>query len=374
MRATAATFKLGISFENWAREGRPLHPLVRPQRQADLDVRVPQFLAAQPGARRRVRAWRLLFRAAGGEGRTSSRIAAAGRDQLRLPLRCRAVRKIPAPLLRSARHQARRGQDQGSAARTGESGFIESLVLQSGAGRRRRPVHRLHRIPRAAHRADPEDRVRGLVALAAVRQRRGRADRAHRTRAAVHALDRARCGLALVHSAAASRGQWTGVQQPAYLADDEAKEELLRPSTARRSRSRACSSSRPDAAARYGTRTCVALGLCERLHRAARVDQHPPDDGRRDAAACTCFRSAASTTRWSTQYNEAVARRNGEDARLRRAALPRDQRDDSAVLAPLPATCRFPIRWRIASSCSSENALMPFRVTASCSASIRGRR
>ena len=57
---------------------------------------------------------------------------------------------------------------------------------------RRRPVHRLLRLPRPAHRADPACRLRGLEPLAALRSRHGRALRSRRCHHALHALHGAR--------------------------------------------------------------------------------------------------------------------------------------------------------------------------------------
>ena len=72
MRATAATFKLGISFENWGKVGeRYMHPFGMTGK-STWAVRLSSFLAAWPEERHPVRVRRVLSRAPGGQGRTSS--------------------------------------------------------------------------------------------------------------------------------------------------------------------------------------------------------------------------------------------------------------------------------------------------------------
>ncbi len=51
MRATQATFKLGIMFENWKTPRVALFSLLRRHRQGSLVGRVPAFLAARPDRR-----------------------------------------------------------------------------------------------------------------------------------------------------------------------------------------------------------------------------------------------------------------------------------------------------------------------------------
>ena len=69
MRATAATFKLGISFENWGKIGeRYIHPFGITGK-STWAVRLSPFLAARPQERHPVRIRRVLSRAPGGEGR-----------------------------------------------------------------------------------------------------------------------------------------------------------------------------------------------------------------------------------------------------------------------------------------------------------------
>jgi tryptophan halogenase len=69
MRETQATFKLGISFENWGEIGdRYIHSFGQVGK-STLDGRVPSLLAAGQGGGLRRRARRLLLRAEGGGGR-----------------------------------------------------------------------------------------------------------------------------------------------------------------------------------------------------------------------------------------------------------------------------------------------------------------
>ena len=283
MRATAATFKLGISFENWAPQGRSLHPSVRPQRQADLDVRVPPFLAAQPASS-----------ACKSElGDYCFELEAARAGQVR---HCRRRSEINyayhfdaglyARFLRafSERYGIKRVEGKiKEVQQHAETRLHRSAGAAVGPRRRRRPVHRLHRLSRPADRADAEDRIRGLVALAAVRQRRGGADRARPapappyTRAIAHEAGwrwriplQHRVGNGLVFS---SR----------HLTDDDAKQELLaaidgKPITAPRVLNSSTGRRR-----KAWNKNVRGARSGQRFHRAARIDQHPPHDGRRDA-------------------------------------------------------------------------------------------
>ena len=221
---TKGTFKLGIEFVNWGawaiatstasarsartcglvpfhqywlkhapgRQGRAAGPRIRstPQRRAPRQVHAPGHRPAQ---------------------------LAAGRHRLRLPLRRQPVRALPARLRRGARRAAHRGQGRAvsTAARD------RRLRRRGGAGerraRRRRLLHRLLRLPRPADRADAEDRLRGLDALAALRPRGGRALRVGASQLhALHALHRARGRLAVAHSAAAPHRQRLCLLQPAH--------------------------------------------------------------------------------------------------------------------------------------------------------------
>ena len=72
MRATAATFKLGISFEGW-RDGRIATSTPSAVNgKSDLGLRVPPLLDARPRPGHQCGARRLLPRAAGGARDTSS--------------------------------------------------------------------------------------------------------------------------------------------------------------------------------------------------------------------------------------------------------------------------------------------------------------
>ncbi len=115
------------------------------------------------------RRWRATFRA-----------PAARRHELCVPPRRRPVREIPAQVRGRLRRAAHRRQDRRGARPIQTSGFIKSIKLDSGDEHRGRPVHRLHRLSRPADRQCAARRLRGLVALAVLRQRRGAADRVRR--------------------------------------------------------------------------------------------------------------------------------------------------------------------------------------------------
>ena len=149
MRATAATFKLGISFENWKRARRPLHPFLRHDRQVHLDVpssTISGCTASRAGIAVGTR--RLLPASCRPPRRASSRRRDESRHQLRLSPRCRALREVPAQVLRGAMASKRVEGKIKNVRQNADTGFVEALVLDSGAGHRRRSLHRLHRLSR----------------------------------------------------------------------------------------------------------------------------------------------------------------------------------------------------------------------------------
>ena len=211
MRATAATFKLGISFENWGLKGdHYIHSFGRNGKPTWMcEFHNFWLRSLELGVQSELGEYCFELQAAkAGKFGISQQV----RRQLCLPLRCQPVLQIPAQVCRRLWHQASGRQDQGSQAkRDHRIHRIAGPALRRYD--RRRPVHRLHRIPRTDHRTDIEVRLRRLVALVAMRQCGRSTNRTDGSRAAVHAFDSARLGLALVHSATASRGQRPGVQQ-----------------------------------------------------------------------------------------------------------------------------------------------------------------
>ena len=208
------------------------------------------------------RARRILPRVAGARGRAIRHLAAI-RHQLRVPPRRGAVREIPAPVRRSARRQARRGQDQGGAAERAVRRHrvaAAAIPARSVAGR---PVHRLHRLPRPAHRADAAHGLRGLVALAAVRQRAGRADRIRRPgRCPTPLPSRTSAGWRWQHSAAASRRQRHRLLQPVSSRTTTRRTSCCRPCEGKTLTAAVGSSvSAPAGGVKAWNRNCVALGL-----------------------------------------------------------------------------------------------------------------
>ena len=165
----------------------------------------------------------------------------------------------------------------------GESGFIESLVLQSGTVDRRRPFHRLHRLPWPADRADAQDRVRGLVTLVALRQCGCRADRTRwhpprpthnrsRTMQAGAGAFRCNIGSVTVWYSAVSTLPMTRPRKSLLQAIDG--KPLTSPRVLKFQTGRTAQGLEQELRrARPG----------ERIHRTARIHQHPPDDGRRYA-------------------------------------------------------------------------------------------
>ena len=167
---------------------------------------------------------------------------------------------------------------------TTTSGYIASHQARFGRRARRRPVHRLHGLSRPADRQRAARRLRGLVALAVLRQRGRAADRVRRAGDSLHALDRARSRLAVAHSAAAPRRQRHGVLQPLPRRRCRPSKRCWPTSKARCSPSRASSSSGPGQRRQTWKKQLHRHRPGQRLHRAAGIDQHPPDPARHHPA------------------------------------------------------------------------------------------
>ena len=176
--AVQGTFKLGISFENWRDVGQDYIHSFGVDRQGLLEPRASSISgsrAAELGISRRIR--RVLHGAGGGASEPLRACCPTSGINYAYHLDA-AVREVPAQVRR------RTTAASASKARSGEVHDAigdERLHHRARAGQRtahrRRPVHRLHRLPRPADRADAEGRLRGLDPLAAQRQRGGGADR-----------------------------------------------------------------------------------------------------------------------------------------------------------------------------------------------------
>ena len=314
LRETQGTFKLGIEFHDWTFIGdRYMHGFGRFRQDIQLTT-VRADLAAHAPARPGRRPAGVLDHQVGSLRRQVHAPAprrarlAAGRHRLRLPLRRQPVRALPAPLRRSARRAPHRRARSSSVLRDGASGDIAGLVLASGAARRGRVLRRLLRLSRPPHRGGVQDRLRGLDALAAVRPRRRRALRVARA---------ARCPTRAPPRAApagsgAFRCSTASATATCSAADSSAK---TRPpprcsptSTARRWPSHAPLRFVTGMRRKVWHRNCVAIGLVERLSRAAGVDQHPPHPERRSRACCISFPTSVPSQPDIDEYNRLTRR------------------------------------------------------------------
>ena len=215
MRATAATFKLGISFEDWKRPGeRYIHSFGMNGKSTWLCEFHHFWLhSLTRGIQSELGDYCLELQAARRE-----KFATSAQSDINFAYHLDA--SVYAKFLRkfSEGHGAKRVEGKIRDVRqNADSGFVEALVLDSGqviegdlfidcTG------FRGLLIEQALHTG-----YRGLDALAAVRQRRSGANGIGRTGSALHPRDRARGGLALAHSAAASRRQRTRLLQPLHV-------------------------------------------------------------------------------------------------------------------------------------------------------------
>ena len=239
---------------------RALHPFLRHERQVDLAVRVSPFLAAQPHPGHPVGTGRLLPGAAGRPAGRNSRRPPSRRSTSRITSMPRFTRSSCASSPRATVRSVSRGRSRTSDRMPIPASSRRSCSIRARSSKEisssTAPAFAAVLIEQALHTG-----YRGLDALAAVRQRRRGANGIGRTGSALHPRDRARGGLALAHSAAASRRQRTRLLQPLHVrsaghgeaarggagqdADPASRDQVPR---------------RP-APAKPGTRTCVALGL-----------------------------------------------------------------------------------------------------------------
>ena len=271
--------------------GDALHPRFRPdgRRPGDVDFHHYWLQLRQAGEAPRPR--RLLDQAAGAAKPTKFTAPARNAPARRWPTSATPSTSTPACMRAScARYAEARG-----VVRT-EGKIVDVLParrdrLHRGvvAGERRhvdgRPVHRLLRLPRPADRAGADDRLRGLDALAALRPRAGRACEsaaaAPYTRSTAHAAGwqwriplQHRTGNGHVYSQPVHRA----TKRAATLLPNLDGEPLAEPRSLR---------FRTGAARKLWNQECRRDRPGERLPRAARIDQHPPDPDRHRAAAGT---------------------------------------------------------------------------------------
>ena len=322
MRATAATFKLGISFENWGLKGdRYIHSFGRNGKPTWMcEFHNFWLRSLELGVQSELGDYCFELQAAKAEQVRASRSRSTSTYAYHFDAGQYA--KFLRRFRRGFRHQTRRRQDQGSEAERG----IRIHRVTGAAFRpdhRRRPVHRLHRFSRPAHRADAQDRIRGLVALAAVRQRSGGADRAHRSRAAHTRASIAhdagwRWCIPLQHRVGNGL-----VFSSRFLADDAAKEELVNSIDGKPLTMPRVLKFQTGRRRQVWNKNCVALGLSSGfIEPLESTSIHLMMVG--VTRLLHLFPFGGITSVGDRPVQRSVAHRNGKDPRLRRAALPRD--------------------------------------------------
>ena len=350
MRATAATFKLGISFENWARIGdRYIHSFGRNGKSTWMCEFHHFWLHGLEQAFVGTR--RLLLRAAGGEGRQVRDFAASRTSTTPITSMPALYAKFLRALRRSATASGASKARSSEVRQNAETGFIEALVLQSGE-----VVEGDLFIDCTGFRGllieqTLQDGLRGLVALAALRQRRRRADRIRRP-------GRARTrGRSPMRPAGAGAFRCSIASATAWCIAAATCPTRRRPTSCCKT-SKAGRSSQPRViqvphrTAPQGVEQELRRARAgERIRRAARVDQHPPDHDRRDAAdaAVPVRRRHAGVRRSSTTTTRASRSRRSATSSSCTTTPPSATTAASGAIA---GTWRFPTRWRSASHCS----------------------
>ncbi len=218
----------------------------------------------------------------GGDARAlhaaAARRCAAVAVGLRLPFRHRAVCAAAARVCRGPRRDA-----AGRQGRTGAATFARRRYRLDRAcvrhAHRRRFLHRLLRLARPADRGCAWRRVCRLVALAVQRPRGGGAIGACIGVHALHPIDRARGGLAMADSVAASHRQRLCLFERASVRRCRRRDAAGQPG--RRGAGRAAHAALPYRPARgVLVGQLPGAGAGGGIPETAGIDQHPPDPGR----------------------------------------------------------------------------------------------
>jgi hypothetical protein len=217
LRATQGSYKLGIEFRDWSRIGqRYMHPFGIPGLGHESPVHQRWLLARGAGDAGTFEDYSLNAIIARREGMVTPPVAAgfgmlyAHAYHFDAGLHAAYLRKYAEA--RGVTASMARWSTSRYAPPTASSIRCSSKM----ASRDRRPVHRLLRLSRLAHRAGLAQRLRRLDPLAALRSRGGHALFQRWWHDALHALHGARRRLAMAYSAAAPHRQWLRVLQPIH--------------------------------------------------------------------------------------------------------------------------------------------------------------
>jgi tryptophan halogenase len=281
MRATQATFKLGISFEHWARIGdRYIHSFGQVGKSNWMGSFHHFWLAAKAAG-------------FGGDlGDYCFELKAAEADKFSVGEGAELNYAYHLDATLYGGFLRRMSEGLGVRRIEGKISQVQQRPRRASSrpwswrtatGHRGRPVHRLHGLPGPADRADPEGGLRGLGSLAADQQRPGRADPVHRPGRALYPRHRPPGGLALEDPAAAPGRQRPGLLRRVHVGRPGPRDPAG--GAGRRAADRAAGhplSHRP--AAQDLVQELRRPGPGQRLRRAAGIDLDPPDHDRRDPA------------------------------------------------------------------------------------------